>query len=307
MSRAVEGVLLKRVGQLECRESLVPFADRVQSFSARGTEQLPLRRQQAWRREGSLLAIIDRSMTPMGGRLLREWLLAPLREVPGIRYRQLGVAELVDGPFLREEIRAQLADVLDIERLVAKVSTGRANGRDLVALASSLSVVRPLYDKLENVYSKLLGDLREALDPLDDLVARVQGTLVDSPPTTLKEGELVREGVAATPSSITELHLSELIHTDETSRATARLVSLVRAVKDPNALRLVDVSGQRGRDVHIDMKEVISAACEVMRHSIAVIQRGRVAGASVEAAQRARQLFLCGLEANRAGHVLRAW
>lgn len=151
--------------------------------------------QRGGRREGSLLAIIDRSMTPMGGRLLREWLLAPLREVPGIRYRQLGVAELVDGPFLREEIRAQLADVLDIERLVAKVSTGRANGRDLVALASSLSVVRPLYDKLENVYSKLLGDLREALDPLDDLVARVQGTLVDSPPTTLKEGELVREGV----------------------------------------------------------------------------------------------------------------
>jgi len=153
--------------------------------------------QRGRRVEGSLLSVVDRSSTPMGGRLLREWLLAPLREVEAIRYRQLGVAELVDGPFLREEVREQLGDVLDIERLVAKVSTGRANGRDLVALAGSLAVVRPLYDKLENVYSKLLGDVREALDPLDEVVARVQNTLVDAPPTTLKEGGLVREGVHA--------------------------------------------------------------------------------------------------------------
>jgi len=153
--------------------------------------------QRGRRVEGSLLSVVDRSSTPMGGRLLREWLLAPLREVEAIRYRQHGVAELVDGPFLREEVREQLGAVLDIERLVAKVSTGRANGRDLVALAGSLAVVRPLYDKLENVYSKLLGDVREALDPLDEVVARVQNTLVDAPPTTLKEGGLVREGVHA--------------------------------------------------------------------------------------------------------------
>ena len=151
--------------------------------------------QRGGRREGSLLAVIDRSETPMGGRLLREWLLAPLRDVDAIRYRQRGVAELVDGPFLREEVRELLADVLDIERLVAKVSTGRANGRDLVALSSSLAVVRPIYERLENVYSKLLGDLREALDPLDELVASVLETLVDSPPTTMREGELIRSGV----------------------------------------------------------------------------------------------------------------
>jgi DNA mismatch repair protein MutS len=151
--------------------------------------------QRGGRREGSLLSVIDRSQTPMGGRLLREWLLAPLREVDPIRYRQRGVAELVDGPFLREEVRELLANVLDIERLVAKVSTGRANARDLVGLSGSLEVVKPLYDKLEHVYSKLLGDLRESLDPLEELVARVQNTLVDSPPVTLKEGGVVREGV----------------------------------------------------------------------------------------------------------------
>ena len=153
--------------------------------------------QRGARREGTLLDTIDRTQTPMGGRLLREWLLAPLREVDPILYRQRGVAELVDGPFLREDLRRHLAGMLDVERLVAKVATGRANARDLVGLASSLATVRPIYERLEQVYSKILGDVREALDPLDDLVGRILGTLVDSPPTTLKEGELIREGVDA--------------------------------------------------------------------------------------------------------------
>jgi len=153
--------------------------------------------QRGARREGTLLDTIDRTQTPMGGRLLREWLLAPLREVEPILYRQRGVAELVDGPFLREDLREHLAGMLDVERLVAKVATGRANARDLVGLASSLATVRPIYERLEQVYSKVLGDVREALDPLDDLVGRILGTLVDSPPTTLKEGGLIREGVDA--------------------------------------------------------------------------------------------------------------
>ncbi len=153
--------------------------------------------QRGARREGSLLAVIDRTLTPMGGRLLREWLLAPLREVEPILYRQRAVAELVDGPFLREDLRGDLERVLDIERLVAKVSTGRAGARDLVALAGSLAVVRPLRERLDQAYSKLLGDLHESLDPLDELVERIQETLVDSPPTTQKEGGLIREGVDA--------------------------------------------------------------------------------------------------------------
>ena len=151
--------------------------------------------QRGGRREGTLLDTIDQTLTPMGGRLLREWLVAPLREPEPILYRQRGVGELVEGPFLREDLRELLRDVLDIERLVAKVSTGRANARDLVGLSLSLAVVRPLFDKLDGAYSKILGDLREALDPLDELVAKVTSTLVDQPPTTLREGSLVREGI----------------------------------------------------------------------------------------------------------------
>ncbi|MCB9909838.1 MAG: DNA mismatch repair protein MutS [Planctomycetes bacterium] len=151
--------------------------------------------QRGGHREGSLLASIDRTLTPMGGRLMREWLLAPLREVEAILYRQRGVGEMVDHPFLREDVRKLLASVLDIERLVAKLSTGRATPRDLLGLASSLRVVAPLRERLSDVYTKAWGDLYERLDPLTELVEHVTQTLVDSPPLSMKDGGLIRKGI----------------------------------------------------------------------------------------------------------------
>lgn len=161
------------------------------------------RTQRDGRREGTLIDVLDATSTPMGGRMLREWLEAPLREVDAILARQRAVAELVEQPFLREDVRRLLADVLDLERLVAKVATGRAHARDLVAVAASLEPVHPLREKLANVYSARLAELRDALDPLEDLVRRVRETLVDAPPLTLKEGGLVRKGFS---TELDELH-----------------------------------------------------------------------------------------------------
>ncbi len=148
------------------------------------------------RREGSLLDAIDGTLTPMGGRLLREWLLAPLRDVSKIRYRQGGVAELVENVFLRDELRALLRDVLDLERLVAKTSTGRANARDLVAIGCSLASAPVLRSKLEGVYSKALAGILERLDPLEDVAGAIAGTLVDEPPIAIKEGSVIRACVS---------------------------------------------------------------------------------------------------------------
>jgi len=153
-----------------------------------------VRTQRDGRVEGTVLSTIDATLTSMGGRLMREWLLAPLRDVEAIRYRQRGVAELVDAPFLREDVRELLAGVLDIERVVAKIATGRANARDVVALAGSLEVVPPLAAKLLEVYSKMLGDLQTGLDPLEDLVGRIRATLLEAQPTAIREGGMVREG-----------------------------------------------------------------------------------------------------------------
>ena len=161
------------------------------------------RTQRDGRREGTLIDVLDATATPMGGRMLREWLESPLREVDAILARQRAVAELVEQPFLREDVRGLLAQVLDLERLVAKVATGRAHARDLVAVAASLEPVGPLRDKLANAYSARLAELRDALDPLEELVRRVRGTLVDAPPLAVKEGGLVRKGFSA---ELDELH-----------------------------------------------------------------------------------------------------
>jgi DNA mismatch repair protein MutS len=150
--------------------------------------------QREGRREGTLLDTIDATLTPMGGRLLRERLLAPLRDVGAILGRQRAVRELVEGPFLREDLRGLLARVHDVERLAAKVSTGRANARDLVALCASLEVVGPLRARLEGAWSEELGRLQSALDPLEDVTARIRATLVDEPPIPIREGGLIREG-----------------------------------------------------------------------------------------------------------------
>jgi DNA mismatch repair protein MutS len=156
-----------------------------------------VRTQRDGRREGTLLDTLDATLTPMGGRLLREWLLAPLCEVEPILARQKAVGELVDRPFLREDVRELLRPVLDIERLVGKLATGRANARDVAGLAQSLEVVPGLRDKLDGSYSALLGALQAALDPLDELTGRIRSTLVDAPPLALREGGLVRAGVNA--------------------------------------------------------------------------------------------------------------
>ncbi len=159
--------------------------------------------QREGRAEGTLLATIDKTSTPMGGRLLRQWVLSPLREVEPILYRQQAVAEFVSSPFLREDVRALLGDVRDVERLVARLSTGRGTARDLVFLATSLEPVRPIAGKLEGAYSAALAQLQRDLDPLDDVVGRIRETLVDSPPPGLREGGLVRKGYSA---ELDELH-----------------------------------------------------------------------------------------------------
>jgi len=154
------------------------------------------RTQREGRREGTLIEVLDATLTPMGARMLNEWLAQPLREVEPILERQRAVAELSGAPFLREEARELLAQVLDIERLVAKVSTGRAHARDLLGLSRSLEQVEPLRTKLSEVTSARLFELREELDPLRDVVTRVLATLADDPPFALREGGLIRQGFA---------------------------------------------------------------------------------------------------------------
>ncbi len=153
--------------------------------------------QREGRREGTLLEAIDATLTPMGSRLVRDWILAPLRNVEAIERRQGAVRELVEVPLQRDELRELLADVLDMERLSAKIATGRCNARDLVALAASLEVVPRLAEKLEGSPSTRLSELAGSLDPLPSLVERIRTTVQDDPPLTVREGGLIRDGFSS--------------------------------------------------------------------------------------------------------------
>jgi DNA mismatch repair protein MutS len=145
-------------------------------------------------REGSLLAVIDQTVTPMGARLLADWLANPLTSVAKIGARLDAVGELLaDGP-LRELVREQLQGVYDLERLLARVTTGRASPRDLSFVCRTLAALPKLKAKLTARKSALLSWLEQGLDLCPEVRAQLESALVDDCPLTTKEGGIIRGG-----------------------------------------------------------------------------------------------------------------
>ncbi|HUU42133.1 MAG TPA: DNA mismatch repair protein MutS, partial [Planctomycetota bacterium] len=147
--------------------------------------------------EGSLLWVIDRTVTAGGGRLLYEWVLAPLRDVARIRDRLDGVEELFTQGILRTDVREALKPVHDVERLTTKVATGRANARDLLSLGQSLAGLPALKELLASTRTDVLRKLRDDIDPVGELAALVDRAVAPEPPIALHEGGILRKGYDA--------------------------------------------------------------------------------------------------------------
>ncbi|MHC5040132.1 MAG: DNA mismatch repair protein MutS, partial [Planctomycetota bacterium] len=145
-------------------------------------------------REGSLLAVIDRTVTAMGGRLLRRWLVNPLLKAKAIEERLDAVAELVEKDSLRNAVREGASRMYDVERIAAKIAVGRANPRDLIALRDSLTVLPAFRDALSGATASLLSHAAGRIDTLEDLAALLHKALAPNPPIALKEGGIIREG-----------------------------------------------------------------------------------------------------------------
>jgi DNA mismatch repair protein MutS len=148
-------------------------------------------------RQGSLLHAIDRTVTAMGARLLQDWLLAPLADRALIDARLDAVEELVEQSSLRQELREALGEVKDLQRLTARLSTGRATPRDLGAIARTLRLLPPVKAKITARRSALLQELEQELELCPDVRAALDTALVDDPPLSAKEGELIRPGFDA--------------------------------------------------------------------------------------------------------------
>ncbi len=146
---------------------------------------------------GTLLEVLDRTRTAMGGRLLRRRLLHPLLDLDEIRLRQAAVAEFVRDEERRRGLRGALGGIRDLERLAGKISTGRAGPRDLLALADSLEALPALAESLEAAASDRLSDLAAGFDRLEDVAARLRGAIAADAPAGLKDGGVIREGFSA--------------------------------------------------------------------------------------------------------------
>jgi len=151
---------------------------------------------------GSLLHAIDRTVTGMGGRLLRAWLLRPLLALEPIRDRLDGVEELASNTTDRGRFREALGAVQDLARLVARVALGTAGPRDLHALKVSLDVVPRVAEVLGGVQVPLLRSLVAELDDLSDVRSLIGRSLVDDPPALARDGGFTREGLDAELDSL---------------------------------------------------------------------------------------------------------
>jgi DNA mismatch repair protein MutS len=144
--------------------------------------------------DGSLFGVIDRCQTPMGSRLLGQWLMTPLVELDGIVERHEAVAELVENGTLRSQIRESLKGVFDLQRLISRVATGRVSPRDLSSIGQTLSKVPSIKAKLSERKSKLLNGLEAELDLCAELRAELDLALIESCPPHLRDGNFIKEG-----------------------------------------------------------------------------------------------------------------
>lgn len=145
-------------------------------------------------KKGTLLWVLDKTSTSMGGRLLRRWLNDPLLEVKEIQERLDAVKELKDNMMLRGEITDTLKKVYDIERLAGKMTYGNANARDMITLKNSLERLPEVKSVLAMCQSHKLKELYENLDELKDVFALIEKSIVEDPPMTIKDGGIIKLG-----------------------------------------------------------------------------------------------------------------
>ncbi|HBA27513.1 MAG TPA: DNA mismatch repair protein MutS [Nitrospinae bacterium] len=145
-------------------------------------------------KEGSLLELLDLTVTSMGGRRLKEWLLKPLLNADKIKTRHDTVGKLKDSHRTREEIRDNLNKILDMERLTARITLSAANARDLIALKNSITPIKTIKELLEKIPSEIFKGMLSEWDDLTDIEKLIDISIKDEPPLSLKDGGLIKDG-----------------------------------------------------------------------------------------------------------------
>lgn len=180
-------------------------------------------------REGSLISILDKTETAMGGRLLKKWISAPLINLDKILLRQEAVEELFNAKLIRKNIINELKEIGDLERLISKVCTGRANPRDVVSLKTSLKKIEPLKKLLEPVEGKHLKKIAESFPSFNKLIEKIEKAIVDYPPISLVDGGVIKNGFSVELDEIRDISIngkSWIANLQKTERERSGISSL---------------------------------------------------------------------------------
>lgn len=165
---------------------------KIDHYSKRNLELL--QNSRTGKKSGTLLWLLDQTKTAMGGRLLKQWLERPLLSIKKIELRQQQVKLLLDHFFERSELADELTSVYDLERLAGRVALGTVNGRDLLQLKQSLQQVPKIRYLLQQIDDGSFKDLLQQLDPVAEVVDLIEQAIVDDPPISITDGNLIKLG-----------------------------------------------------------------------------------------------------------------
>ena len=145
-------------------------------------------------KKGTLLDVLDKTLTPMGARMLKQWIEHPLMDIHRIVRRQMGIGESIDNPTMRSQLRSLLTSVYDFERILSRVETGSVSPRDFASLRESLRVLPMIQEVLQHCTSNILQDCHSMIHIHDDLCDLLTRAIVDQPSLALKDGHVIRDG-----------------------------------------------------------------------------------------------------------------
>ncbi len=222
-------------------------------FTRRNLELVETVRERS--RKGTLLWLLDRTETPMGGRMLRRWIDKPLLSKRLVEERLEAVEKLHQGLILREDLKGQLKGIYDLERLVGRMAFGTANGRDMLALRDSLLRIPDLRQMCADSPSSTLQQMAAHLDECSDLAEAIEGAIVDDPPISVRDGGLIRKGYHE--------HLDELREASVNGKRW--IAELEAAEREATGIR----------SLKIGYNKVFGYYIEVTRSNLAQLPEGR--------------------------------
>ena len=156
----------------------------------------------------TLAQVLDKTVSPMGGRMLKRWIALPLKNVDAINERLSIVEFFIENPDLRESLTDTISRIGDIERIISKVAVGRVNPRELVQLKSALSSIGTMKEQLKEFTHEGLSRMETKLDACESIRDRISRELTDEPPLMINRGNVIREGVSAELDELRKLSTS---------------------------------------------------------------------------------------------------